>query len=326
MSTPRVAPLPIKPAHALEEQQPEHRWLVEQLWGEQAVGIIGGEPKCGKSFLALTLAVAVASGRPCLGRFSVKGKGKVLVFPAEDSLQVVKRRLEGIASSQGLSLARLPLFAITAPVLKLDTQSDQQRLRETVARLKPTLLILDPFVRLHSIDENASSEVAALLDYLRKLQRSFGVAVALVHHARKGARTARAGQALRGSSEFHAWGDSNLYLRRDGAERIMLTVEHRAEAAPEPLPLEIATDTPEYPRLRLLNPNTIAAPLPQKLTASQKIITTLSSAAKPMTITELRAAVTLRNATVSQTLDALSEQGVIRKHNGFYELIASVTP
>ena len=36
----------------------------------------------------------------------------------------------------------------------------------------------------------------------------------VVHHARKGAGNARAGQALRGSSEFHAWGDFNLYTLR----------------------------------------------------------------------------------------------------------------
>src|SRR6266496_510861 len=30
----------------------------------------------------------------------------------------------------------------------------------------------------------------------------------------KGAQSVRGGQALRGSSELHAWGDSNLYLRR----------------------------------------------------------------------------------------------------------------
>jgi hypothetical protein len=34
--------------------------------------------------------------------------------------------------------------------------------------------------------------------------------VLVVHHARKSAGRMRAGQALRGSSEFHAWGDSNL--------------------------------------------------------------------------------------------------------------------
>jgi hypothetical protein len=85
-------------------------------------------------------------------------------------------------------------------------------------------------VRLHRIDENASGKVAPLLALLRELQRRHGVAVLVVHHARKGAGGVRAGQALRGSSEFHAWGDSNLYLRRDGdGDDLSLTVEHRVE-------------------------------------------------------------------------------------------------
>ena len=53
---------------------------------------------------------------------------------------------------------------------------------------------------------------------------------------RNGAAHARAGQALRGSSEFHAWGDSNLYLRRVG-EQLTLTVEHRAAASITASPL-----------------------------------------------------------------------------------------
>jgi AAA domain len=116
---------------------------------------------------------------------------------------------------------------ITAPNLRLDLDSDRNNLADTVAHLQPRLLILDYFVRLHRIDENASGEVAPLLAYLRELQRRYGVAVLVVHHARKGAGTARAGQALRGSSGFHAWGDTNLYLRRDGDD-LTLTVEHRA--------------------------------------------------------------------------------------------------
>ena len=47
------------------------RWLVTGLWSEEAVGIVGGEPKCCKSFLALDLAVAVASGTACLRHFPV---------------------------------------------------------------------------------------------------------------------------------------------------------------------------------------------------------------------------------------------------------------
>ena len=45
----------------LEDRPRQQDWLVDTLWGEQAVGILGGEPKCGKTFLALDIAVAVAS-------------------------------------------------------------------------------------------------------------------------------------------------------------------------------------------------------------------------------------------------------------------------
>src|SRR6202166_4598449 len=213
--------LPVQPAYRLADCPEQQRWLVEGLWSEQAVGIIGGEPKCCKSFLALDLAVAVAAGIPCLRR----------LYPAEDALHIVRRRLEGICAAAGVSLAELDVQVITAPSLRLDLEADRARLDATVARLKPRLLILDPFVRLHRIDENVSGDVAPLLAFLRELQRRHAVAVAVVHHARKGAGTLRAGQALRGSSEFHAWGDSNLYLRRDTDDRIALTVEHRAAAA-----------------------------------------------------------------------------------------------
>src|SRR5262249_14617097 len=81
----------------------------------QAVGIVGGEPKCCKSFLALDIAVAVASGAPCLRRFPVARTGRVLLFAAEDALGVVRRRLDGICAAAGVDLAALDLDVITAP-------------------------------------------------------------------------------------------------------------------------------------------------------------------------------------------------------------------
>ena len=110
--------------------------------------------------------------------------------------------------------------------------------------LKPRLLVLDPFVRLHRIDENVSGDVAPLLAFLRELRRRGGIAVALVHHAKKGAGAIRAGQALRGSSEFHAWGDTRHlpYLRRDSNDRTELTVEHRAAAAMPGVTLELGQE------------------------------------------------------------------------------------
>src|SRR4029079_16784475 len=128
-----------------------------------------------------------------------------------------------------------------APAVRLDVERDRDALVDTIVELSPQLLLLDPFVRLHRIDENLSGEVAPLLAYLRELQRRFHLAVVLVHHARKGGAKMRAGQALRGSSEFHAWGDSNLYLRRHG-EQLMLSVEHRAAASITAVSLQLAVD------------------------------------------------------------------------------------
>ena len=60
--------LPVQRACLLESTGPQTQWLVEGLWSEQAVGILGGEPKCCKSFLALDVAVSVASA--CQDRVS----------------------------------------------------------------------------------------------------------------------------------------------------------------------------------------------------------------------------------------------------------------
>ena len=304
--------LPVQPAWRLADCPEQQRWLVDGLWSEQAVGIIGGEPKCGKSFLALDLAVAIAAGVPCLRRFAVSQPGRVLLYPAEDALHIVRRRIEGICAAAGATLAQLDVQVITAPSLRLDLDADRARLDETVARLRPRLLILDPFVRLHRIDENVSGEVAPLLAFLRELQRCHAVAVAVVHHARKGAGAIRAGQALRGSSEFHAWGDSNLYLRRDTDDRIVLTVEHRAAAATPGVTLELVQRDDAlalHPIQADPHPGRRAEPI----SVDQRITAALADGGKPRPFSELRASCRVRTTTLYERLAAMTAAGLIVK-------------
>ena len=119
--------LPVEPAWRLAERKEEHRWLIAGLWSEQAVGIVGGEPKCCKSFLALDIAVAVAAGIPCLRRFAVPRSGRVLLYAAEDALHIVRRRFDGICEAAGVALADLDIQVITAPTLRLDLDAQQPR-------------------------------------------------------------------------------------------------------------------------------------------------------------------------------------------------------
>jgi RecA-family ATPase len=120
--------LPVQPACRLADRPEQQRWLVDGLWSEEAVGIIGGEPKCCKSFLALDLAVSAAAGTACLRRFQVSGAGRVVLYAAEDPLDVVRRRLEGIiCTAAGHNLADLDLQVITAPTVRLDLDTDRGR-------------------------------------------------------------------------------------------------------------------------------------------------------------------------------------------------------
>lgn len=305
--------LPVEPAYRLATRAAEHRWLVTGLWSEQAVGIIGGEPKCCKSFLALDLAVAVASGTPCLRRFAVPQSGGVLLYAAEDALHIVRRRLDGICRAAGTDLAALDIQVITAPALRLDLDCDRSSLAETVATLHPRLMILDPFVRLHRIDENASGEVAPLLAYLRELQRRHAVAVLLVHHAKKGGGSVRAGQALRGSSEFHAWGDSNLYLRRDGND-LTLTVEHRAAPSAKPMPIGLA-QRGDALALEVAQPATMMPPPPS---LDARIMAALADAEPALPFATLRERCRVRASTLSQRLAALTAEGRLVRTDGGY--------
>lgn len=310
--------LPVERAHLLATRAEEHRWLIDGLWAEEAVGIIGGEPKCCKSFLALEMAVAVAAATPCLRRFEVSRPGRVLLFAAEDALHIVRLRLDGICCAAGLDLADLDIQVITAPSIRLDQVSDQKALAETIATLQPRLLILDPFVRLHRIDENASGEVAPLLAYLRDLQRRHQLAVAVVHHSRKGAGQARAGQALRGSSEFHAWGDSNLYLRRTGDD-LTLAIEHRAAASDTGIPLTLRIDGAA---VRLEATAKKVAPAQHHRSPEERVEQVLSEATHPCTVAELRRACQMRSATLYQVLADLTANGRAAKTVAGYSLAA----
>ena len=302
----------------LEDRPPQQQWLVDALWGRQAVGIIGGEPKCGKSFLALDLAVAVAAGVPCLRRFETDQPGPVLMFAAEDAGHIVRRRLQGIAAAADADFETLDIAVIDVPALRLDHRNDRQRLEATVERIRPRLVVLDPLVRLHGVDENAVADVAPILGFLRDLQRRFESAVLLVHHARKSGAT-RPGQALRGSSELHAWGDSNLYLRRRDRQ-IVMTVEHRAAAGLSDIGIELADDG-EGPALRLRRqvPDE-AAPAPEN--PEQRIVEILAQAETPLSQRQIRERAATRAATVTAALQTLiRERRVEHAPEGGYRIV-----
>ena len=301
-------PLPVVRVGEIAREDKGHGWLVEQLWGESSVGVIGGAPKCSKTWLGLDMALSVATGTACLGKYAVPRSGPVLVYLAEDALPVVRERVAGMARHRGLELAGVEIHVITAPTLRLDRDPHRGRLLETAKRLRPRLLLLDPLVRLHAIDENHAGEVAGLLAYFRSLQRQLDLSVVLVHHTRKNAAGGvAAGQGLRGSSDLHAFGDSNLYLRRS-RERLVLSSEHRAAPASPPVYLELVATSAETAHLEV-----VAELNGEKRGTLQEQVLALLTPGAVQTRGKLRDALAVKNERLGEALESLEQAGQVRR-------------
>lgn len=283
-------------------------WLVEGLLLKSGAAILGGAPKAGKSFLALDLCVAVASGTTGAGHFRVEAPCPVTLLCAEDPSAVLAQRLAALARSRSKVLEELPIDVIVEAAVRLPEALP--RLAATLERSRPGLLLLDPLIRLHRADENSATEMAVVLDGLRDLARSSQTAILLVHHARKAPSNGSPGAGLRGSSDLAAFGDSNLYLRRLADAGLELRIEHRAAAGPEPLHLRLCVDAG----------GSIARFRPQERTdpahdpSASRVLALLQQSPDPMPASALRAKLGIRNQAVVAALRGLLAAGSIQRH------------
>jgi hypothetical protein len=292
------------------------RWLIESLWAVAGVGILGGQPKSGKTWLALDIALSVSSATPCLDTFPVVHPGPVLLFLAEDSAECVHDRVCGLCQHRGIDMAALDLFLLTTPVLRLDLPSDYESLVATVDRLRPRLLVLDPFVRVQTIDENSASEVSRLLADLTALKRTFDLAILLVHHTRKNG-AGHPGQSLRGSGDLRAWGDTNLFLRQR-RDLLQLSGEHRSAPALEPISLNLISSPPSH--LAIVNQ---VQSKPAETSLGARVIEALEQAGTPRTRLALREQLRVNNQRLGDALTLLESNGQIERGSNGWRLSTS---
>jgi len=132
--------------------------------------------------------------------------------------------------------------------------------------------------------------------------------VVLVHHTRKNAAGgAAAGQGLRGSSDIHAFGDSNLYLRRS-RERLVLSNEHRAAPASPPVYLELVAINPETTHLEV-----VAELDGEKRRTLQEQVLAILAQGTVQTRVKLRDALSVKNERLGEALESLEQAGQLRR-------------
>jgi len=153
------------------------RYLVRGLWPHGAYGIHGAEPKAGKTWNALDLAVAVASGKRFLGHFEVDTTGPVLVFAGEGGAGSVVRRLRAVCEAADVVLEQLPIVVCTrAPHL-----SDVVHLAEMQAameRITPVLVVLDPlYLSARGVKPGDLTGMGELLERPQRLCEAAGASL-----------------------------------------------------------------------------------------------------------------------------------------------------
>ena len=130
----------------------------------------------------------------------------------------------------------------------------------------------------------------------------------LVHHTRKNAAGGvAAGQGLRGSSDLHAFGDSNLYLRRT-RERLVLSSEHRAAPASPPVYLELVATDDQTTHLE------VVADLHEngRPTLQEQVLALLPEGTA-LTRGKLRDALSVKNERLGEALESLARAGRLRR-------------
>lgn len=161
---------------------PPTRWAVRGLVSE-GVNLLVGAPKLGKSWLALCIAIAIASGGRALGRVDVEA-GDVLYLALEDTGRRLQSRLSAVLGDDPAP-ARLHLATECAALtdggasrigLWLDEHPDAR------------LVIVDVFTKIRGTTDGNEGRYEAdyrAMSALKDLADEAGVAFLVVHHTRK---------------------------------------------------------------------------------------------------------------------------------------------
>jgi RecA-family ATPase len=208
---------------------PEVPFTVEGVVPAQAVTILYGPGKVGKSLLTLQLALAVATGGEWLGQ-EVLRPGKAIYLGAEDSPASMHKRLALILDAHGLDFAQVPglMFksllgedtVLARPGAKgggeVDFTPVFRRVERTVERERPALLVLDTLNRLTTIDINAAVAAARFVQRLGEIAYTHDCAIYLLAHPSLTAM--RNGEMSGGSPALFNTARAKHVLRRPTAE------------------------------------------------------------------------------------------------------------
>jgi len=192
-------PFVLEPVGILQpSKRPPRDWLVRHRLMRKHTTVTAAAPGVGKSTLTIEEAVSLASGRDFLG-FGIDKPRKVAVINNEETRDELERRIEA-------TCVRFEVpFESIADTLYLHSGVDAEKfvvarrgenesvivqvrahqLAQFLRNAEIDLLVIDPFVQIHTVSENVNEEIEQVMMALRAISVTANCALHLVHHTRK---------------------------------------------------------------------------------------------------------------------------------------------
>ena len=195
------------------KQLPDPKYLVEGLIIDESLAFLYGPPGCGKSFIAIDIALSIATKQAEWFERQIHKSGPVLYISSEGTGDM-KHRVMAWEQAKGVKTDEHPFALLRSPVNFMDPQ-DIQKLLQTVQTVvdkfneNPVLIVVDTVSRvLPGADENLQKDMTLFIRANDLLREKFACTVMGVHHTNK------LGD-MRGSSVFNGAGDCLLEVRRE---------------------------------------------------------------------------------------------------------------
>lgn len=194
---------------------PEYRWLVDGVIAQGDTTLLVGEPNVGKSWISLSLAVAMANGDSEWIKWPLNHHGRVLYVDEENPHDVVYHRLNQLGLKNMDNIRYLHRQGV-----RLDRRFD--KFLDEAVSYQPSLIVLDSLTRLHTQDENNAGAMASLFnDSINVLTKETGAAIIVLHHTNKNDSNSSYVRT-RGSSDIGAAVDCGLEARAEAPGRFRL--------------------------------------------------------------------------------------------------------
>jgi putative DNA primase/helicase len=195
--------------------------LVEGLMTIGSSVVVYGDSNSGKTFWALSVATAIATGSDCYGRKTDPG---LVVYLASEAPASIRSRMQAIKKFHGCSLENLAMVPV--PMNFYSGAQDAHDVIEMVRAIekikgKPVRLIIgDTLARMSAgANENSGEDMGPVMARFDQVATATGAAMMIIHHNGKDAA-----RGARGWSGIRAHIDTEIEVtEKEGTRSVSVT-------------------------------------------------------------------------------------------------------